>query len=97
MLEMIAAETSIRDAMTAIRPRTEGVQVGSEIRVGRDSTDDEAVWVYVVVPDERIDEFYAEWDAIRATIRERVREHLEKPGLFVYVRMRAASEVTDGR
>ena len=53
--------------------------------------------LYLVVPDERIDEFYAEWDAIRATIRERVREHLEKPGLFVYVRMRAASEVTDGR
>lgn len=92
---MIAAETSIKDAMNAIQTRTKGVQVGSEIRVGRDSTDDEAVWVYVVVPDERIDEFYAEWDAIRATIRERVRERLEKPDLYVYVRMRAASEVSD--
>jgi len=57
---MIAAETSIKDAMNAIRTRTKGVQVGSEIRVGRDSTDDEAAWVYVVVPDERIDEFYVE-------------------------------------
>lgn len=92
--QMIAAETSIKEAMSAIRPRTKGVRVGSEIRVGRDSTDEEAVWVYVVVPDERIDEFYPEWDAMRATIRERVREHLGRPDLFVYVRMRAASEVS---
>jgi hypothetical protein len=94
---MIAAETSIKDAMTAIRPRTEGVQVGSEIRVGRDSTDEEAVWVWVVVPDERIDEFYTEWDEVREEIRQRVLEKLGKPDAFVYIRMRAASEVKDGR
>lgn len=43
---MIGTETSIREAVTDIRPRTQGVLVGSEIRVGRDSTDEEAVWVY---------------------------------------------------
>ena len=89
---MIATETSIKNAMAAIRPRTQGVQVGSEIRVGRDATDDEAVWVYVAVPDDRIDEFYAEWDTIRANIRRLVRERLERPDLFVYIRMRAQSE-----
>lgn len=93
---MIGTETSIREAVTGIRPRTQGVLVGSEIRVGRDSTDEEAVWVYVVVPDESIDEFYAEWDSIRSRIRGRIRERLNNPNLLVYVRMHAASEVTSG-
>jgi len=92
---MLGAETAIKDAMTAIRPRTQGVQVGSEIRVGRDSTDEEAVWVWVFVPDERIDEFYAEWDEVRDQIRQRVLEKIGKPDVFVYVRMRAASEVAN--
>ena len=94
---MIGSETSIREAVTKVQPRTKGVQVGWDVRVGRDSTDDEAVWVYVVVPDERIDEFYGEWDGLRATIRERIQEQLRDPNVFVYFRMRAASEVATER
>ena len=62
------------------------------MRVGRDSTDAEAVWVYVVVPDERIEEFYEEWDNVRDDIRQRVRDQLGDPEAFVYIRMLAASE-----
>jgi hypothetical protein len=90
---MLGTEDTIRDAVASIRPRTVGVQVGWEVRVGRDSTDEEAVWVYVLVPDERIDEFYEEWDEVRDDIRRRVREQVGNPEAFVYIRMRAASEV----
>jgi hypothetical protein len=79
--------------VTRIRPRTEGVQVGWDVRVGKDSTDQDAVWVYVLVPDERIDEFNDEWDEIRDDIRQQVREEVGNPEAFVYIRMRAASEI----
>lgn len=89
-----AVETeTIQRAVAALQPSTRGVTVGSEIRVGPDSTDEDAVWVYVHVPDERIDEFYEEWDELRAEIRRRVRETLGDPEAFVYVRMRATSEL----
>jgi len=59
---MHGTQTTIKDAVEGIVPRTEGVQVGWDVRVGRDSTDAEAVWVYVVVPDERIEELYERAD-----------------------------------
>jgi dipeptidyl aminopeptidase/acylaminoacyl peptidase len=68
-------------------------EVGWDVRVGRDSTDDEAVWVYVLVPDARIEEFYREWEELREHIRKRVREEVGNPEGFVYIRMLAASEV----
>ena len=89
---MLGAQ-QIKQAIIDVRPQTEGVEVGSEVRVGRDSTDDEAVWVYVVVPDERIDEFYGEWEQLRRRIRQRVYEAVGSTDVFVYIRMRAASEV----
>jgi hypothetical protein len=89
---MLSAQT-IKHAIASVHPRTLGVQVGSEVRVGRDSTDDEAVWVYVVVPDERIAEFYGEWDQVRSEIRQQVHETLGDPNVFVYIRMLASSEV----
>lgn len=97
-LIFVAAQPSaedIREAVTTIRSRTDGVRVGQEVRIGKDSTEEEAVWVYVVVPDERIEDFYKEWDQLRDQIRERVREKLGRPDAFVYIRMRAASEVKD--
>lgn len=90
---MLGTETTIKDAVARIVTRTEGVRVGYEVRVGLDSTDDEAVWVYVLVPDERIDEFKAEWAAIRDDIRQRVHEQIGDPEVFVYIRMLAVSEI----
>lgn len=90
---MLGTETTIKDAVARIVPRTEGVQVGYEVRVGRDGTNDEAVWVYVLVPDERIDEFQEEWATLRDDIRKRVREQIGNPEGYVYIRMLAASEV----
>jgi hypothetical protein len=94
--EMLGTETTIKNAVTRIQPRTEGVRVGWEVRVGRDSTGEEAVWVYVLVPDDRIDEFYDEWDKVREDIRQRVREQVGNPDAFVYIRMQATSEVDAG-
>lgn len=93
---MLGTETTIKDAVAGIVPRTEGVQVGWEVRLGKDSTDEEAVWVYVLVPDERIDEFHEEWASLREDIRRRVREQIGKPEAYVYIRMLAASEVDRG-
>lgn len=90
---MLGAQT-IKDAMDQVHTRTQGVQI-SEIRIGKDSTDEDAVWVYVVVPDDRIEEFYDEWDEVREDIRRRVREKLGDSRPFVYIRMRAASEVRE--
>ena len=92
---VLPTETAIKEAVRPIRPRTPGVRVGAEVRVGHDSTNDEAVWVYVVVPDERIEDFYSEWEGIRAQIRTKVRDALQNPEILVYVRMHAASEVDD--
>lgn len=93
----VGVETSIAEALSAIHPTTPGVRIGSEIRIAPDSTDELAAWVYVVVPDDRIDDFHSEWDDMRTKIRTRVQEQLKNPELFVYVRMRAASEVTKDR
>lgn len=90
---MLGTETSIKSALANVHPRTEGVQVGAEVLVGTDSTNDEAVWVYVVVPDEQLEEFQGEWQTVRDRIREAVRIELGDPEIFVYVRMRLASEV----
>jgi hypothetical protein len=90
---MLGTETTIKNAVAGIVPRTEGVRVGWEVRVGRNSIDEEAVWVYVLVPDERIDDFHEEWAKVRDDIRQRVRQQVGNPEAYVYIRMLAASEV----
>ena len=90
---MIASETSIKHALTGVHPRTKGVQVGAEVRLGIDSTNDDAVWIYVVVPDERLDEFQSEWQSIREAIRQAIQSQPGNDDVSVYVRMRLASEV----
>jgi hypothetical protein len=89
---MLVTEATIKNAVAGIVPRTEGVQVGWEIRLGLDSTNDEAVWVWVMVPDARIEEFQEEWADLRDEIRQRIREQLGDPLAYVYIRMLAASE-----
>ncbi len=90
---MLGAQ-QIKQAISAtVHPRTEGVDVGSEVRVGRDWTDDEAVWIWVAVPDERIEEFYAEWEQLREDIRQSVYKEVGSTDVYVYVHMLAASEV----
>ena len=93
---MLVSETTIKNAVASVVPRTEGVQVGWEVRVGLDSTNDEAVWVWVMVPDARIEEFNEEWAELRDQIRQRVRQQLGDPEAYVYIRMLAASEVDPG-
>jgi hypothetical protein len=94
---MLPGTDVIKKAVASLHPRTPGVRVDEDdIRVGLDSTDDEAVWVYVIVPDERIEEFYEEWTDVRRQIKELIQDELRNPEMFVYVRMKAASEVEAG-
>jgi len=87
----MVSEKAVKDALADLSAKTKGVVIGSEIRTGHDHTDDEAVWIYVVVPDDRIDEFYEEWDELREQMRERVRASAGSE-VLVYPHMRAASE-----
>jgi hypothetical protein len=75
---MLGSET-IKDALADVRTRTQGVEVGAEVWTGKDSTNDDAVWVYVVVPDERIEAFYEEWPSVRDEIRTRRLEETTRP------------------
>ena len=81
---------TVNKALQSLQVKTPGVQVGADIRIGKDSTGDDAVWVYVAVPEERMDSFYQEWTDLRFSIRKKVQELFQKPEMFVYVRMLGA-------
>ena len=86
--------------MNALRDRLEAIDlvpasvVGWHLEEGRDHTGDPAVWVYVIVDDDRIEEIWPIWDALRAEIR-RVVVAETSPDVIPYVRMWAKSEVGD--
>jgi hypothetical protein len=88
MLEKIRA--LLNDLQTPIP----GAVARFELREGRDSTNDPAVWVYVVVNDDKIDNLWPAWDQLRQDIREAVAD-VAGPDVVTYVRMWAESEVRE--
>jgi hypothetical protein len=83
--------------LKGLKVPVEGAVTDWRIRMGMDSTDDPAVWVYVFVDDPHIEAFWPIWADLRRQIRETVESVAEAAGEHVntYVRMRAASETRE--
>jgi hypothetical protein len=86
----------IRTALSELQLTTSGAVARFELRVGRDSTNDSAVWVYVVVHDSRIESLWPEWDQLRQDIRDAVAT-VAGPDVVTYIRMWAESEVREAQ
>lgn len=67
---------------------------GWDVKVGRDATGDEAVWVWVVLRDEFVDQIWPlqTRDEVRDRVREIVRNAAAPTEVQVYVRFRSESE-----
>lgn len=62
------------------------------VETGADSTDDPAVWVWAVLPDDKTD--IRTRIAIRDIVFDFIRERLETP-VYVYVNFRTSAEMED--
>ncbi|MFH1469628.1 MAG: hypothetical protein ABIO70_34905 [Pseudomonadota bacterium] len=94
----MVGHTTIRDSLAEHRhefPFPAAI-AGWDVKVGRDSTGDDAVWVWVVLHDNLVDQV---WPLdIRDELRERVREIVlgaAPTDVQVYVRFRSQSEHLD--
>lgn len=80
----------IEKAIHGIQEEIPATVTSWQIEIGPDATDEDAIWVWVTLPDEDLK------DEIRTTIRtllkNAIREALHST-VWVYVRFRAASEV----
>lgn len=67
---------------------------GWDVEIGTDATGDDAVWVWVVLRDDRIEEAWVESnrDALRDHVRSTVRRVVAAQPFQVYVRFRSESE-----
>lgn len=83
----------IRQHLLAIPTSPPDALAGFELRQGLDSTEDPAVWVYVIVRDDKIEALWSDWDQLRERIREAVSE-VAGDQVITYVRMWAESEQT---
>ena len=92
---LVIVVEAIREALAAL-PVPEGVVSGWDVESGLDSAGDKAVWVYVVVVDDRVDDIWDGWDDLRYRIHGIVAEQLGDE-VAAYVRMRTRSEVEGGR
>jgi hypothetical protein len=82
----------INEALGALTVPVPDAVARYEVQVGRDSTDDPAVWVYVVVNDDKIEPLRPKWRQLRWDIYETI-ARLAGAGVNTYVRMRATSEL----
>lgn len=88
--------TAIQDQLAAHRvdlPSADAV-AGWTVEVGRDATGDEAIWVWVVLHDELVDQVWPlqTRDEIREWVRDLVRRAAAPVEVQVYVRFRLESE-----
>ncbi len=86
---MEITETSIRSALGTLQDLPTPVS-GWQVETGPDSTDDPAVWVWVILENEEVD------FGIRSRLRDMVRDLVRREtgtDIWVYVRFRWASEV----
>jgi hypothetical protein len=67
---------------------------GWDVKVGRDATGDDAVWVWVVLHDELVDQVWPmkTRDEVRDRVREIVRDAAAPTEVQIYVRFRSESE-----
>ena len=67
---------------------------GWDVKVGRDATGDDAVWVWVVLHDDLVDQVWPlqTRDELRDRVREIVRNAAVPTEVQVYVRFRSESE-----
>ena len=67
---------------------------GWDVKVGRDSTGDDAVWVWVVLHDDLVEQVWPlqTRDELRDRVREIVRSAAAPTEIQVYVRFRSESE-----
>lgn len=88
------ANSAIRDQLSKRREEFPSAIAGWDVRVGRDSTGDDAVWVWIVLRDELVEEMwpFQTRDELRRRVREIVRNAAEPKEVQVYVRFRSESE-----
>ena len=85
---MSATAEAIESALAELRGLP--VQVSSwQVETGPDSTNDPAVWVWIMLEDEEVD--FQTRSRLREMVRNRVRREAND-GSWVYVRFRDASE-----
>ena len=85
----------VRQRLLAIPTTPPDALAGFELREGLDSTDDPALWVYVIVRDEKIEALWPDWSQLRQRIRDAVSE-IAGEQVNCYIRMWAESEQTAG-
>lgn len=85
----------IRAALDEVQVPVPGAVVDYVVRTGLDSTSDPAVWVYVVVDDDKIEQLWDGWRQLRWDIREAV-AGVAGPEPMTYIRMWGASSVQKG-
>lgn len=80
----------IEKAIHGIQEEIPATVTSWQIEIGPDATDEDAIWVWVTLPDEDLkDETRT---TIRSLLKNAIREALHST-VWVYVRFRAASEV----
>lgn len=80
------AEATVRATLEKIRSKLPGAVTDLRFEYGPDSTGEEAIWIWVEIPDDAPEEVWS-WDS-RQGMRDAVRAEIEAAGLkpWVYVR-----------
>lgn len=77
---------AVRSALEKLRPQLAPAVTDVRFEHGPDSTGDEAIWVWVEIPDDAPEEVWA-WES-RQKMRDMIRAAIEAAGLepWVYIR-----------
>lgn len=86
---MQLANTAIRSALDELPPLPTPVSDWL-VETGTDSTDEPAVWVWAILPDEEVD--FENQIALRDLVFDFIRERSDTP-VWVYVSFRSVSEM----
>lgn len=90
-LAMQIAETEIRAALDTLQDLPTPVSDWL-VETGTDSTDDPAVWVWAILPDDKTD--IETRIAVRDRVFDFIRERSDTP-VYVYVRFRTVAEMNE--
>lgn len=85
---------AIEEALDALTVPVPGAVARYIVEAGYDATDDPAVWVYVIVNDDKIAPLQPQWRKLRWDIYEAIARVMGST-VNPYIRMRAASELTE--
>ncbi len=84
------SESTVQSAIETNRPSLLARVADFRVRVGRDSTDDLAVWVTLVLDDDVLEHIWDRRDELRLQVEEIVRS--EAADYWPYVSFQATSE-----